>query len=145
MPDFADHFTESGYWRSGDAGTIDKDGYLKLTDRIKDVIKSGGEWISSIDMENTLMAHPSIAEAAVVGVPHPKWQERPLAFVVLRPGNELSADEIREHLSPLFAKWQLPENVIFTNSIARTSVGKADKKRMRAEHQDIYMKDAGRD
>ena len=91
------------------------------------------------------MTHPSIAEAAIVGVPHPKWQERPLAFVVLRPGNKLSADEIREHLSPLFAKWQLPENVIFTNSIARTSVGKADKKRMRAEHQDIYMKDAGRD
>ena len=145
MPESADRFTESGYWRSGDAGTIDKIGYLKLTDRIKDVIKSGGEWISSIDMENALMTHPSIAEAAVVGVPHPKWQERPLAFVVLRPGNELSADEIREHLSPLFAKWQLPENVIFTNSIARTSVGKADKKRMRAEHQDIYIKDAGRD
>jgi fatty-acyl-CoA synthase len=145
MPESADRFTESGYWRSGDAGTIDKNGYLKLTDRIKDVIKSGGEWISSIDMENALMAHPSIAEAAVVGVPHPKWQERPLALVVLKPGNKLSADEIREHLSPLFAKWQLPEHVIFTNAIARTSVGKADKKRMRAEHQDIYMKDSGHD
>jgi fatty-acyl-CoA synthase len=144
MPDSADRFTKKGYWRSGDAGTIDTNGYLKLTDRIKDVIKSGGEWISSIDMENALMAHPSIAEAAVIGVPHPKWQERPLALVVLRSGTSLNADEIREHLSPLFAKWQLPEQVIFTKVITHTSVGKADKKRMRAEHQHIYMKGYGR-
>jgi fatty-acyl-CoA synthase len=92
MPDSADRFTEGGYWRSGDAGTIDKDGYLKLTDRIKDVIKSGGEWISSIDMKNAIMSHRSVAETAVIGVPHPKWQERPVAIVSVKPGQELTAD-----------------------------------------------------
>jgi fatty-acyl-CoA synthase len=138
MPDSTDRFTVDGYWRSGDAGTIDASGYLKLTDRIKDVVKSGGEWISSIDMENAIMAHPAVAEAAVIGVPHPKWQERPVAIIVVKPGRELSADAIHAHLSPHFAKWQLPE-VVFTNAVARTSVGKADKKRMRAEYQDIYL------
>jgi len=138
LPNSADRFTKDGYWRSGDAGTIDSNGYLKLTDRIKDVIKSGGEWISSIDMENAIMAHPAIAEAAVIGVPHPKWQERPVAVVATRPGHQVSADELREHLAPRFAKWQLPETVIFTKAIARTSVGKADKKRMRAEYQNVY-------
>jgi fatty-acyl-CoA synthase len=102
------------------------------------VIKSGGEWISSIDMENALAAHPAVAEAAVIGVPHPKWQERPVALVVLRPGAEVDADALRAHLSPLFAKWQLPETVIFTDSIARTSVGKADKKRMRTQYENLY-------
>jgi fatty-acyl-CoA synthase len=140
MPDSADRFTEDGYWRSGDAGTIDKNGYLKLTDRIKDVIKSGGEWISSIDMENAIMSHRSVAEAAVIGVPHPKWQERPVAIVSVKPGQELTAEAIREHLAPSFAKWQLPEAVIFTKSVARTSVGKADKKKLRAEYQDIYLR-----
>jgi fatty-acyl-CoA synthase len=127
MLDSEDRFTEDGYWRSGDVGTIDPSGYLKVADRIKDVIKSGGEWISSIDMENAIMAHPSVLEAAVFGVPHPKWQERPLALVVLRQGQELSADAVREHLAPPFARWQLPEQVIFTKTIARTSVGKIDK------------------
>jgi len=140
MADSADRFTEDGFWRSGDAGTIDENGYLKLTDRIKDVIKSGGEWISSIDMENAIMSHRSVAEAAVIGVPHPKWQERPVAIVSVKPGQALTADAIREHLAPSFAKWQLPEAVIFTKSVARTSVGKADKKKLRAEYQDIYLK-----
>lgn len=139
MPEAADQFTADGYWRSGDAGTIDADGYLKITDRIKDIIKSGGDWISSIDMENALMAHPAISEAAVIGVPHPKWQERPVALVVLRPGEELDADIVRAHLSSLFAKWQLPETVVFTDAIARTSVGKADKKTMRSQYRDIYL------
>jgi fatty-acyl-CoA synthase len=139
MPDSGDRFTDDGYWRSGDVGTIDQFGYVKLTDRIKDVIKSGGEWISSIDMENAIMTHPSVLEAAVLGVPHPKWHERPLALVVVRRGQELSADAVRKHLAPLFAKWQLPEEVIFTNSIARTSVGKIDKKLLRSDYQDVYL------
>jgi fatty-acyl-CoA synthase len=138
MPDSADRFTDDGFWRSGDAGTIDQFGYVKLTDRIKDVIKSGGEWISSIDMENAIMAHPSVLEAAVFGVPHPKWHERPLALVVVRSGHELSADVVRKHLASQFAKWQLPEQVIFTNAIARTSVGKIDKKLLRVDYQHAY-------
>jgi fatty-acyl-CoA synthase len=142
MSDSGDRFTDDGYWRSGDVGTIDPFGYVKLTDRIKDVIKSGGEWISSIDMENAIMAHPSVLEAAVVGVPHPKWHERPLALVVVRQGHELSVDAVRDHLVPLFAKWQLPEQVIFTKVIARTSVGKIDKKLLRTDYQHIYLKSA---
>jgi fatty-acyl-CoA synthase len=142
MPDSEDRFSNDGYWRSGDVGTIDQFGYLKLADRIKDVIKSGGEWISSIDMENAIMAHPAVLEAAVFGVPHPKWQERPLALVVLRLGQELSTEAIREHLAPLFARWQLPEQVIFTQAIARTSVGKIDKKRLRVDYRDIYLTSA---
>ena len=138
MPDSGDRFTDDGFWRSGDAGTIDQFGYVKLTDRIKDVIKSGGEWISSIDMENAIMAHPSVLEAAVFGVPHPKWHERPLALVVVRSGHELSADVVRKHLASQFAKWQLPEQVIFTNAIARTSVGKIDKKLLRVDYQHAY-------
>jgi fatty-acyl-CoA synthase len=138
MPDSGDRFTDDGFWRSGDAATIDPFGYVKLTDRIKDVIKSGGEWISSIDMENAIMAHPSVLEAAVFGVPHPKWNERPLALVVVRRGQKLSADAVREHLAPQFAKWQLPEQVIFTDAIARTSVGKIDKKLLRVDYQHVY-------
>jgi fatty-acyl-CoA synthase len=142
MPDSGEQFTDDGYWRSGDVGTIDQFGYVKLTDRIKDVIKSGGEWISSIDMENAIMTHPSVLEAAVFGVPHPKWHERPLALVVVRPGQELSADAVHKHLAPLFAKWQLPEQVIFTKAVARTSVGKIDKKRLRTDYRHIYLKSA---
>lgn len=138
MPDSEDRFTDDGFWRSGDVGTIDQFGYVKLTDRIKDVIKSGGEWISSIDMENAIMAHSSVLEAAVIGVPHPKWQERPLALVVVRKDHELSAETIRKHLAQQFAKWQLPDQVIFTNAIARTSVGKIDKKLLRADYQHVY-------
>jgi fatty-acyl-CoA synthase len=133
--------TTDGYWRSGDAGTIDANGYLKLTDRIKDVIKSGGEWISSIDMENAIMAHPAVVEAAVIGVPHPKWQERPVAIIVVKAGQDLSADAIHSHLSQHFARWQLPE-VIFTDAVKRTSVGKADKKKMRAEYERLYLDEA---
>jgi fatty-acyl-CoA synthase len=142
MPHSEDRFTHDGYWRSGDVGTIDPFGYVKLTDRIKDVIKSGGEWISSIDMENAIMAHPSVLEAAVIGVPHPKWHERPIALVVVREGQELSAGAVRKHLATQFAKWQLPEKVIFTKAIARTSVGKIDKKRLRTDYQHIYLKSA---
>lgn len=127
-----------GYWRSGDVGTIDQHGYLKLTDRLKDVIKSGGEWISSIDMENALIAHPRVRDAAVVGIEHPKWQERPLALLVTDDGTELPLDEIHEVLTPNFAKWQLPDTAMFLEVLPRTSVGKLDKKLIRATYKDLY-------
>lgn len=132
-------FTEDGYWRSGDAGTMDEEGYLKITDRIKDVIKSGGEWISSVDMENEIVAHPAVLEAAVVGIVHPKWEERPLALVVLREGMEATEDDIKEHLSKKFAKWQLPDTVKFVGEIPKTSVGKLDKKVIREDYKDAYQ------
>jgi fatty-acyl-CoA synthase len=128
-----------GYWRSGDVGTIHPNGYLKITDRIKDVVKSGGEWISSIDMENAITGHPLVAEAAVVGISHPKWQERPLALVVPVAGAELTRDDILGCLQGQFAKWQLPDRVLFVEELPRTSVGKLDKKVMRAEHADLYQ------
>lgn len=127
-----------GYWRSGDVGTIDPDGYLKVTDRLKDVIKSGGEWISSIDMENLLLSHPGIAEAAVVGLPHPKWQERPFVVVVPHRGAEITLEDVRAHLSDAFAPWQLPDAVEIATEIPRTSVGKLDKKTIRAAHAGAY-------
>jgi fatty-acyl-CoA synthase len=139
-PSTKDSFTENGYYRSGDAGSLDSEGYLKITDRIKDVIKSGGEWISSIDMENVLVSHPNVLEAAVVGIPHPKWDERPLALIVLREGSDaISPDNLREHLAEQFAKWQLPEEILFVDALPRTSVGKLDKKVMRKEYHDLYM------
>jgi fatty-acyl-CoA synthase len=137
MPDSADRFV-NGYWRSGDVGSIDADGYVKIADRTKDVIKSGGEWISSIDMENSLMGHPAVREAAVVGIAHPKWQERPLALVVVKPGRQVTTQELHQHLSATFAKWQLPDQVLVVDSIPKTSVGKLDKKLIRAAHADHY-------
>ncbi len=134
-------FTEDGYWRSGDVGTVDEEGYVKVTDRIKDVIKSGGEWISSVDMENEIVSHPGVMEAAVVGVKHPKWEERPLALVVLRPESEgmIAAADITAHLAEKFAKWQLPESVLFVDAIPKTSVGKINKKVIRENHKDVYL------
>ncbi|MGC8572581.1 MAG: long-chain-fatty-acid--CoA ligase [Caldisphaera sp.] len=131
------------WWKSGDAATIDENGYVKIVDRIKDLIKSGGEWISSIDLENYLMAHPAVLEASVVGVPHPKWEERPIALVVLREQyknkdfNELEK-ELKEHLSKRFAKWQIPDKIFFVNEIPKSSTGKFDKKTIRAQYKNIY-------
>ena len=128
-----------GYWKSGDAATIDENGYLKITDRFKDIIKSGGEWISSIDLENAIMAHPAVLEATVVGIEHPKWEERPLALVVLREkadGKTTKAD-ILEFIAPRFAKWQLPDQVLFVDAIPKTSVGKYSKKDVRAMYGDL--------
>ncbi|MEB3022829.1 long-chain-fatty-acid--CoA ligase [[Mycobacterium] crassicus] len=138
LDDDADKFLD-GYWRSGDLGTIDANGYLKITDRIKDVIKSGGEWISSIDMENALVSHPNIVEAAVIGVAHPKWQERPVALIVTADGAEIALEEIHRVLEDKFAKWQLPDTVLFAETLPRTSVGKLDKKLMRSTYADIYI------
>lgn len=130
-----------GYWRSGDAGYIDKNGYLKVSDRFKDIIKSGGEWISSIDLENAIMAHPAVLEAAVAGIEHPKWQERPLALVVIRKDkkNSVTQSDILEFISPKFAKWQLPDRVLFVDEIPKTSVGKFSKKDVRTKYKDFYM------
>ncbi|MEU3628806.1 long-chain fatty acid--CoA ligase [Amycolatopsis coloradensis] len=125
-----------GWLRTGDVGKISSDGYLTLTDRAKDVIKSGGEWISSVDLENQVMAHPAVAEAAVVGIPDEKWDERPLVAVVLKEGQTVTAEELREFLSGKVAKWQLPENWTFVDEVPKTSVGKFDKKRLRAFHSE---------
>ncbi|MFZ5565340.1 MAG: AMP-binding protein, partial [Thermodesulfobacteriota bacterium] len=135
-------FTADGYWRSGDVGTIDANGYLKITDRLKDVIKSGGEWISSVDMENEIVSHPAVLEAVVVGIVHPKWEERPLALVVLREGEKgkVTPDDIKEHLAKSFAKWQLPDEVLLVDQIPKTSVGKLNKKVVRETYKDIYAK-----
>ena len=141
-PGSEDQFTKDGYWRSGDAGTMDAEGYIKITDRVKDLIKSGGEWISSVDMENETMAHPAVLEAAVTGVTHPRWEERPVVLVVPRDpaGQPLTKEDIVDHLAKKFAKWQLPEAVIFVDAIPKTSVGKFDKKEIRKQYKDIYSK-----
>jgi fatty-acyl-CoA synthase len=123
-----------GWLRTGDVGTLSADGYLTLTDRAKDVIKSGGEWISSVELENVLMSHPAVQEACVVGVPDERWGERPLATVVLREGATASPAELRDHLADHLAKWQLPERWAFIEAVPRTSVGKFDKKRVRAAY-----------
>ena len=112
-----------GWLRTGDVGSIDELGYIRLSDRAKDVIKSGGEWISSVDLENALMAHDDIVEAAVIGIPDEKWGERPLASVVVREGATLTPADLREFLSKDFAKWQLPDSWAFIDEVPRTSVG----------------------
>jgi fatty-acyl-CoA synthase len=112
---------------------MDEEGYIKIVDRAKDLVKSGGEWISSVDLENTLMGHPAVKEAAVIGVPHPKWQERPLAAVVLKEGAAATPEELRAYLAKTFAKWQLPEAFVFMNEIPRTSVGKFKKTALREQ------------
>ena len=125
-----------GWLRTGDIGSITPDGFLTLTDRSKDVIKSGGEWISSVELENALMAHEAVAEASVVGVPDERWGERPLAAVVLREGAGISADELRKHLGEMVAPWQLPERWAFIEEVPKTSVGKFDKKLLRQAYAD---------
>ncbi|MFZ3210992.1 MAG: long-chain fatty acid--CoA ligase [Terriglobales bacterium] len=124
-------FTPDGWLRTGDVATIDAEGYIKICDRTKDLIKSGGEWISSVDLEGAIMGHPAVAEAAVVAAPHPKWGERPVAFVVLKPGAAASAEEIASFIEPKFAKWWLPDNYVFVDAIPRTSTGKFLKRELR--------------
>jgi len=122
---------DSGWLRTGDVGTIDRLGYVTLTDRAKDVIKSGGEWISSMELENALMAHPDVSEAAVIGVPDEKWSERPLAAVVLCEGATVTPEELRAFLAERVPRWQLPERWSFIDEVPKTSVGKFAKTRMR--------------
>jgi fatty-acyl-CoA synthase len=134
-PEVGEKFHD-GWLRTGDVGTLDELGYITLTDRAKDVIKSGGEWISSVDLENALMAHDDVVEAAVVGIPDEKWQERPLASVVLREGATVTAADLRDFLAKDFAKWQLPDAWAFIEQVPRTSVGKFDKKVIRKWYAD---------
>lgn len=126
----------NGWLRTGDVGRISPDGFLTLTDRAKDVIKSGGEWISSVELENLLMGHPDVVEAAVIAVPDPKWQERPLAAVVLAEGAKTSTAELRAWLTDKVPRWWLPERWSFIEQVPRTSVGKFDKKTLRREYAD---------
>jgi fatty-acyl-CoA synthase len=141
-PRSGDSFTADGWLRTGDVATVSPDGYIRLVDRTKDVIKSGGEWISSLDLENELMAHPAIAEAAVVAIPHEKWQERPLACVVLKPDQNLTSEEVLDFLRPRVAKWWLPDDVVFIDEVPRTSVGKFSKKELRDRFAGEYPKAA---
>jgi fatty-acyl-CoA synthase len=133
-PDAAneDRFVD-GWLRTGDVGRVFPDGTLEIVDRTKDLIKSGGEWISSVQLERELAAHPSVAEAAVVAVPHERWGERPVALVVLREGTATSAADIRQFLSTRVASWQVPDRVQFVDDLPKTGVGKIDKRRLRDE------------
>jgi len=125
-------WTDDGWLRTGDVAVVDPEGYVQLVDRTKDLVKSGGEWISTVELENAIMAHPSVLEAAVIAVPDEKWSERPLACVVCKPGATMTKDELIAHLEPSFAKWWLPDEVEFMEEIPKTSVGKFDKKVLRA-------------
>ena len=129
-------FTDDGWLRTGDVGVCDAFGSLLLVDRTKDLVKSGGEWISSVQLENEIMAHPKVAEAAVIAVKHEKWVERPLACVVVKPGSSVTAEEIIAHLSTRVAKWWLPDAVEFIDSVPKTSVGKFSKKTLRSQFED---------
>jgi fatty-acyl-CoA synthase len=126
-----------GWLRTGDLGTIDERGFFHVTDRVKDLIKSGGEWISSVELENQLLGHPAILEAAVIGIPDPRWDERPLACVVPRPGreDEAAAGALAAFLGGKVARWQVPEYWTFVEEIPKTTVGKFDKKALRARHR----------
>jgi fatty-acyl-CoA synthase len=123
-----------GWLRTGDVGKVDTKGFVQITDRAKDVIKSGGEWISSVDLENELMAHPEVLEASVVGVPDERWDERPLACVVRRKGSQVTADDLRAFLAERVARWWLPERWTFIDEVPKTSVGKFDKKVLRKQY-----------
>jgi fatty-acyl-CoA synthase len=137
-PAGAVQFTADGWFRTGDVAAIDAEGYVQITDRTKDLIKSGGEWISSVDLETTIMGHPKVLEAAVVAVPHQRWVERPLACVVPKPEfkGQLTEQEILDYLKPLVAKWWLPDEVVLIEAVPKTSVGKFDKKVLRERFKD---------
>ena len=139
-PEAADRFTADGWFRTGDVAVIDPEGYIQITDRTKDLIKSGGEWISSIDVESMIMGHPKVLEAAVIAVPHPKWVERPLACVVPKPGVTVDPKEIIAYLSDKLAKWALPDEVVLIDAVPKTSVGKFDKKVLRERFKDWQPK-----
>jgi fatty-acyl-CoA synthase len=135
----SDRFTEDGWFRTGDLVTITERGCVHVQDRAKDVIKSGGEWISSVALENALMAHPAVSEAAVIAVPHPHWGERPLAVVVLREGASASAAELREFLAPNFVSFALPDAVEFVSQIPKTSTGKLQKSVLRERYRTVNL------
>ncbi|MFB3915662.1 MAG: long-chain fatty acid--CoA ligase [Terriglobales bacterium] len=133
LPELRGKWTEDGWFRTGDVVTFDPDGYMKIADRAKDLIKSGDDWISSVDLENALMGHPAVQEAAVIAVLHPKWQERPLAAVVLKEGEQATPEELRTYLAEKFAKWQLPDVIVFVPQLPHTPTGKLLKKELRRQ------------
>ena len=130
---------ENGWLDTGDVATIDKNNYLGIVDRSKDVIKSGGEWISSIDLENSAVGHPDIVEACVIGVAHEKWDERPLLLAIMKPGSTTTGDDIKEFLSDKIAKFWMPDDVIFVESLPHTATGKLLKINLRKEYQDYLL------
>jgi fatty-acyl-CoA synthase len=136
LPTENDKWTEDGWFRTSDIGTVNAEGYLRIVDRTKDLIKSGGEWISSVDLENALVAHPQVREAAVIAVAHPKWQERPVAVIVAEEGVMLTPEALRDFLSPRFAKWQLPDAFVFVEELPHTSTGKLQKAELRRRYRD---------
>jgi fatty-acyl-CoA synthase len=140
-PQEADKFTPDGWFRTGDIVTVDPEGSMRITDRTKDLIKSGGEWISSVDLENALMGHPAVKEAAVIAVPHPKWGERPVACVVLRDEAKVTIEELRAFLEPRFAKYQLPDAFVFMPQLPRTAVGKFLKSALRQQLKDFKLEE----
>jgi fatty-acyl-CoA synthase len=129
----ADRWTDDGWFKTGDVVSIHPDGFVEVQDRAKDLVKSGGEWISTVALENALMGHPAVAEAAVIAVPDEKWAERPLAVVVFRDGENASGDELREFLAPQFAKWWLPDRFEVVDEIPKTAVGKFRKTALREQ------------
>ncbi|MEO0576255.1 MAG: 3-(methylthio)propionyl-CoA ligase [Pseudomonadota bacterium] len=135
--------TQDGWFDTGDVATIDADGFMAITDRTKDVIKSGGEWISSIDLENTAVGHPDVAEAAVIGVAHPKWTERPLMIVVSKPEKTLTRDDILNYLDGKIAKWWTPDDVVFVDELPHTATGKIKKTTLREQFKDYTLPDVG--
>ncbi len=134
-----DPLRPGGWFPTGDVATLDPDGYMQITDRSKDVIKSGGEWISSIDLENAAMAHPAVAEAAVIGIRHPKWDERPLLIILKKPGAEVGRDELLDFLKDKIAKWWLPDDVAFVETIPHTATGKILKTKLREDFRDYRL------
>src|SRR5205807_9453366 len=138
-PDSADRFTDDGWFRTGDIVTIDANATIQIQDRSKDLIKSGGEWISSVALECALMGHPAVAEAAVIPVASAKWSERPLAAIVLKPGAAASPDELRAFLAPLFPKFWLPDAFEFIDAIPRPSAGKFQKAALRSRFRDYQV------
>jgi fatty-acyl-CoA synthase len=128
-----------GWFPTGDVATIDPDGYMQITDRSRDMIKSGGEWISSIELENIAMAHPAVAEAAVIAVPHPKWDERPLVIAVRKPGASLTREELLKHYEGKVAKWWMPDDVTFVEQLPHTATGKLLKTRLRQDFRDYKL------
>jgi fatty-acyl-CoA synthase len=134
-PEGADKFTDDGWFKTGDIVTIDQYGFIKITDRSKDLIKSGGEWISSVELENALMSHEAVSQAAVIAIPHEKWDERPLAAIVLKEGESATGDDLQSHLEKDFAKFWLPDAYEFVESIPMTATGKFQKLKLREQFE----------
>jgi 3-(methylthio)propionyl---CoA ligase len=129
----------NGWFPTGDVATIDPDGYMQITDRSKDVIKSGGEWIGSIDLENVAMSHPAVLEAAVIAAKHPKWDERPLLVIVKKPGQDVDRDSLLQHYQGKVAKWWIPDDVVFVSELPHTATGKLNKLKLRDQLRDYRL------